>query len=309
MHLQTDSVAEPVTKALAVTGSLDRLAGDRVEYLAGNASANHRERCRLGLSHDLVNGARLLAGLTGGEGAGAVRAITVNLGTHVEDDQLTVADLTLAGLGVGERAVGTGSDDRREGGIGPQRTDSRLGGARNIALAAAGETALQAPAPDIVRELGGRADRGELRGVLDAAQLLHHAPRRQRLHPCWEFFLQSLQSPHREVVVFKADPATQVLCNSGKPIALDAHDLPILNLSGGALGVSEIGEEEAQVLATDAGAVGAAKSRQVANVGEVGDQDLVESRLGEQTDEALAPLAHHSPPTPSSRDSSASASR
>ena len=111
------------------------------------------------------------------------------------------------------------------------------------------------------------------------------------------------------MVVLEADSAGKALGEAGQPVALDREYVPTLDLGGGALGVAEVGEEEANVLAADAGAVGAAEPGQVADVDEVADQHPVQPALGEQAGEAVAPAAHQSPPAPSSRESSASASR
>ena len=88
VHLQPDAVAEPVPEALAVARRLDQLARDGVGVAAGEARAERLERGRLGLADQLVDLARLGAGVAGGEGAGAVRAVAVELGAHVEDDEL-----------------------------------------------------------------------------------------------------------------------------------------------------------------------------------------------------------------------------
>ncbi len=77
---------------------------------------------------------------------------------------------------------------------------------------------------------------------------------------------------------------------------------------GGALGVAEVGEEEANARPADAGAVGAGEAGQVADVGQVGDQHPVQLFLGQQRLEAVAAAAHQEP-APSSPASSSSASR
>src|SRR5207253_1048472 len=77
--------------------------------------------------HHLVYRPCLLAGLAGGEGAGAVGAVAVQLRSHVEDDELAATDRPLARLGVREGAVGTGGDDRREGRLGAELADAGFG--------------------------------------------------------------------------------------------------------------------------------------------------------------------------------------
>src|SRR5204863_9798279 len=154
-------MAEPVTEALAVARGGDPLARHGVDVLRANAIPDGGERGLLRLAHDLVYLARLLARLTGGEGASAVGAVAVELRTHVEDDELPPPDLTLAGLGMGQRPVRPGGDDRRERGLGTELPHSGFGGAGDLVLAATGEAALERPAPDLVGEVRRRLDRGE----------------------------------------------------------------------------------------------------------------------------------------------------
>ncbi len=55
------------------------------------------------------------------------------------------------------------------------------------------EAALEAPAPDLVGELGGGGDRGQLVGVLDPAQLLDRPPRADQLDSLGEFLRRAAQ--------------------------------------------------------------------------------------------------------------------
>jgi hypothetical protein len=110
------------------------------------------------------------------------------------------------------------------------------------------------------------------------------------------------------VVVLEADLALQALGDPGQPVALDRDRLPALDLGGGALGVAEVGEEDAGVGAADTGPVGAGEAGQVTDVGEVGDQRPVELALGEERLQPVAAAAHQ-PFAPSSRAIASSASR
>ena len=92
---------------------------------------------------------------------------------------------------------------------------------------------------------GCRLDRRQLALVLDPAQLLDQAAGGHRLDALGEFPLQTLQAAHREVVVLEAGPALEPLGDAPQPVALDRDRLPALDLSGGALGVAEVGKKEA----------------------------------------------------------------
>src|SRR6187402_3694907 len=172
VDLQPYAVPEAVAEALAVPSGGDQLAGDPVDVLGLGAGPNRGKRRRLRFVHGLVDHTGGLAWLASCEGPGAVRAVAVELGAHVEDDQLAQADLALAGLGVGQRAIGAGRDDGREGRLGTELAHTRLGGARHVELAAAGEPPLEGPAPDLVGKLGSGRDRRQLPLVLDPAQRL-----------------------------------------------------------------------------------------------------------------------------------------
>ena len=216
-------------------------------------------------------------------------------------------DLPLAGLGVRQGAVGAGGDDRRERGVAAELADPRFGGAGDVALAAPGEAALDAPQPDRVGELRGLLDRPQLLLVLDPAQRLDGTAGGHRLDPLGELLLQLLQRADRHLVVLEADPALEPRRDRRQPVALDRDRLPALDLGGGALGVAEVGEEESHPGAADAGAVGAGEAGQVADVGQVGDQHPVELALRQRGLEPVAAAPHQ--PTPSSWASSSSASR
>ena len=218
-------------------------------------------------------------------------------------------DLALARLGVRQRPVWPGGDDRREGRIATELADARLRGAGDVALGAAAEAALEAPAPNLVGQLGGRRDRRQLGLVLDSAQPLDRATGRHRLDALRQFPPQALEQADRDVVVLEAEAAAELGGDAAQPVVGDRDRLPALDLRRGPLGVAEVGEEEARLGAADAGAVGAREPGQVADVDQLGDQHQVELALGERGREAIATAAHQAVETPRWPASVASASR
>ena len=224
----------------------------------------------------------------------AVRAIAVELGAHVEDHEFSRADLPLAGLGVRESAVLPGRDDRRKGWLGAELADPRLTGARDLPLGPPGEAALDRPAKDTVGELGGGDHPLDLLGLLHGAELLHEIARRNEIDPLAERGLQPGELPNAQLGVLEADPSGHPRGDLRNQLALGLGTLPFLpDLRGGALGVAEVGEED-PLLATDqAGPVGPRETGQVADVRQVGDEELVELALRDQLDEAVRPA--HTP--------------
>jgi hypothetical protein len=97
------------------------------------------------------------------------------------------------------------------------------------------------------------------------------------------------------VVVLETDLALETVGETAEPVAGDGDDLPLGDLGGGALGVAEVGQEDADAGAADRRPVGASETGQVTDVGQVGDEEAVEPAL--------------QPATPSSRASTPSASR
>ncbi len=98
----------------------------------------------------------------------------------------------------------------------------------------------------------------------------------------------------RTAIWSSSKPTLPSRCSAmrAEPVAGDGDRLPALDLGGGALGVAEVGEEEAHAGAADTGAVGAGEAGQVLDVGQVGDQQPVQLALGEQGLEAVAAAAH-----------------
>jgi hypothetical protein len=243
-------------------------------------------------AHDFVDFDCLLAWITGGEGAGAVRAVAVDRRSHVEHHQLPVADLALAWLGVRQCPVRPGGDDRRERGVAAELADPRFEGTRDLALGPAGKPLFGAPPQSLVSQLRGLLDQRQLAVVLDPAQLLDPATGGRHLDAVGEFLLQFLQQPHRHVVVLEPDPALQVPGDPAEPVVGDRQDLPALDLGFGPLGVAEVGEEETHAWTADAGAVGAGEAGQVADVDQVQDQHPVELALAQLLLEPVATAAH-----------------
>src|SRR6476620_3944152 len=307
VHLEPDPVAEGVPESLAVAGLVDDLAGGGVGVLPFDPGADRLQGRGLGAADDLVDRSALLAGVAGGEGAGAVRAVAVELGAHGEDDELAAADLALARLGVRQSAVGAGGDDRRERGIAPELADPGFGGAGHVALAAAGKPLLQGPAQDLVSQLRGLLDRRQLPGVLDPPQILDLAAGGDQLGSIAEFLLQFPQQADRHLVVFETDLPLEPLGDPLQPVPRPGLGLPARDLGGSALGVAEIGQAQAQPLTANTSSIRAGEPGQVADVGQLGDEEAVEPGLGQQRLAAVAAGLHQ--PAPSSRASSSSASR
>ncbi len=203
--------------------------------------------------------------------------------------------------------VGASGDDRRERGVAAELADPRFGGAGDLALAASGEATPDTPLPDLVGELGGPLDQRQLALVLDLAELLDQAAGDDGFGAAGEFRVQFLQRPHRHLVVFDANPAGEVLGDASQPVTGDGDRLPVAHFARRTLGVAEVGEEEPDARPTYASPIRAGEAGQVADVGEVGDQQPVEVALEQQRLEPVAAAAHQAS-TPSSAAIRASAS-
>ena len=147
----------------------------------------------------------------------------------------------------------------------------------------------------LVGELGGGGHPLDLLGLLHGAELLDEVARRD-----------AARRPRRRAASSRASCRTLSLASS-KPTLPDiraaicgtssrsasgrSHSSPTSAL--GALGVAEVGEEDPLVAADQAGAVGPREAGQVADVRQVGDEELVELALGDQLDEAVRPA--HTP--------------
>ncbi len=301
-------MAEAVAEVLAVAGLVDHLAGGGVDVFALLAGADRLERRLLGGEHGLVDAPAFLARIAGRVGAGAIGAVAVDLGAHVEDDQLAFGDDPVAGLGVGLGAVRAGGDDRVEGEDPAAGADVSLEGVGDGALGPADEPFFERRLQRRVGELRGLGDQCQLPLVLDPPQPLDRAARGDRLGALAEFLLQFGERPDRDVVVLEADLAGEALGDAAEPIAGQGHAVPLGDLGGGALGVAEVGEEDPHAGAADRRSVGAGEAGQVTDVDQVGDQHLVELAVAEGGLEAIAAAAHQAA-TPSSWASTPSASR
>ena len=162
-------MAEPVAEVLAVARGLDHRARHCVDLATAGAGVDRIDARQLGLQHELVDLAGLVARLAGRDRARAVRAVAVELGAPVDHDHLPRPDLDVAWLGVRQRPVRPGGDDRVE-----RRPLSALLAHRP--LERVGELTLGPPDEPLVDDLrkrcvgggGRRADPRDLIGVLDA---------------------------------------------------------------------------------------------------------------------------------------------
>ena len=139
----------------------------------------------------------------------------------------------------------------RERRLGAELADTRLGGAGDLALGAAGEPALDRPAVDVVGQLRGLGDRGQLVFVLDPAQRLDRVAGRRQLDAVGRLLLQLLELAHTDVTVLEAQPSVEIRSKtwgrSSRPTS--GRSQPSPTCLGCALDVAEVGEEDAQALA------------------------------------------------------------
>src|SRR5581483_9731987 len=114
VDVQTHTVAESVAEALALPLGRDDLARSRI-YFSSRASGGHRRDAgQLCPQHQFVDLPRRLPGVAGGDRAGAVRAVAVELRAPIDHDEVPVADLDVTRHRVGPGPVGARGDDRLE---------------------------------------------------------------------------------------------------------------------------------------------------------------------------------------------------
>ena len=137
-------------------------------------------------------------------GAGAVRAVAVQLGAPVDHHQLVGSDLDVARLGVRQRAVRTGGDDRVKGGpLGPEVAHRPLQGGGDAHLGAPHQPPLHDLAQRGVRELGRLGDPPDLLGVLDRAQRLDEVAPGDQLDSVAQLLAQPAVRAHGQVGVLE----------------------------------------------------------------------------------------------------------
>ncbi len=103
------------------------------------------------------------------------------------------------------------------------------------------------PAPDLVGQLRGRrGDRLQLASSLTRRSCSTSPPAATSSTPSGSFSSSRLQRPDREVLVLEPDPARRGAPRSRRASRPRRDHLPAVDLGLGALGVAEVGEEEAE---------------------------------------------------------------
>ena len=106
-----------------------------------------------------------------------------------------------------QRAVLRRGDDRGEArALGAAHAHLLLERERDLALGAPDEPALRHPLVDLVDERRGRADRRDLRRLLDRALRLDQPAGRDQLDPVGQRLAQLGVAAHRDVLVLEAEP-------------------------------------------------------------------------------------------------------
>src|SRR5262249_20634936 len=101
---------------------------------------------------------------------------------------------------------------------------------------------------DLVAELRGGGDRGELCLALAAAKALDEAGRGNELDIVGDQLLEPPQGAHARVRVVVADATGEALGRAREQLAPGAHTLEaVRKLALGALDVAEVGDEEARL--------------------------------------------------------------
>ena len=105
---------------------------------------------------------------------------------------------------------------------------------------------------------------------------------------------QAGELPHAQLGVLEADPPVHSSRDLRHQLALGLRSLPLLpHLALGTLRVAEIGEEDPLLEADQAGAIRPREAGEVADVRQVGDEELIELAFGDQLDQAVRPA--HTP--------------
>ncbi len=104
MHVEAETVAEPVAHRAAKRARVDHVAGEGVRLDAGDAGADTAERRILGKLHDFVRLAQLLVERAGRERARVVGRVPADRAACVDDDELVLPDFPVTGAAVRLRA-------------------------------------------------------------------------------------------------------------------------------------------------------------------------------------------------------------
>ena len=167
-------------------------------------------------------------------------------------------------------------------------------GASDVALGAPGEAPLQRPFVNIVGELRRGCDPLDLLGLFDDAELLDQVSGGEELDVLAGGRLEPCELADTELGVLEADPARHARDDLRDQLPLGLGALPLRrDLLLRALRVAEVGEEDELRAAHQAGAVRPGEAGQIAHVGQVRDEELVEFVLRDQLGEPSSP--RHTP--------------
>ena len=192
-------------------GGVDHRAGDSVHLLARGSGPHRPESRELGVQHQRIDLHGLTVEFAGGHGAGAVRAVSVELGAPVDHHERSGADLDVAGLGMRQGAVGAGGDDRLEARplrSGQAHLDLERQG--DFPLGLPDQTGADHPLERAIRQRGRGSHARDLLRVLDGPQPLGQPVERRELDPLWELPPQTARVPHRHVPGLEPEPQRTV---------------------------------------------------------------------------------------------------
>src|SRR5262249_27587951 len=127
-------------------------------------------------------------------------------------------------------------------------------------------------------------------GLLHRPEPFDEVPGRHQLDALLSGGLETGQLADAELGVLEAHPAVHPADDLGHELPLGLWALPLgRDLLLRPLGVAGVREEAQLVAAEQAGAGRPGEAGQVADVGQVGDEELVELLLADQTREPVAP--------------------
>src|SRR5207249_261681 len=206
---ETHAVTQPVAELVAEAGRLDDRAGGGVRVDAARARADAVETCLLASEAHGVSLLQALRQRAGREGAGAVRAVAVDLDRGVDDDGLAGTDLAVGRSGVRTCGVLAGRDDRLERGRhASDVVEELVEPPRELLLRAPREAFGSEPPQRLARDRTRRSDRLELGVVLDRPQRLDNAVARDGLQVAR---MEPRVLRVRDRVALEADPSRELI--------------------------------------------------------------------------------------------------